>query len=40
MKYVQTQLGQVSITMTMLLYTHLLPEVNDKCVNISNKIVS
>ena len=29
-----------SITMTMDLYTHLLPEVNDKCVNLLNNIVS
>ena len=29
MKYVQHQLGHSSITMTMDLYTHLLPEVND-----------
>ena len=28
-----------SITMTMDLYTHLLPEVNDKCVNLLNNIV-
>lgn len=26
--------------MTMDLYTHLLPEVNDKCVNLLNNIVS
>lgn len=25
--------------MTMDLYTHLLPEVNDKCVNLLNNIV-
>lgn len=31
MKYVQHQLGHSSITMTIDLYTHLLPEVNDKC---------
>ena len=36
MKYVQHQLGHSSITMTMDLYTHLLPEVNDKCVNLLN----
>ena len=29
-----------SITMTMDLYTHLLPEVNDKCVKLLNNIVS
>ena len=29
-----------SITMTMDLYTHLLPEVNDKCVNLLNSIVN
>lgn len=40
MKYVQTQLGHASITMTMDLYTHLLPEINDKCVNLLNNIVS
>lgn len=40
MKYVQTQLGHASITMTMDLYTHLLPEVNDKCVNLLNNIVN
>lgn len=40
MKYVQKQLGHSSITMTMDLYTHLLPEVNDKCVNLLNSIVS
>lgn len=39
MKYVQHQLGHSSITMTMDLYTHLLPEVNDKCVNLLNSIV-
>lgn len=39
MKYVQHQLGHSSITMTMDLYTHLLPEVNDKCVNLLNNIV-
>ncbi len=39
MKYVQSQLGHASITMTMDLYTHLLPEVNDKCVNLLNNIV-
>lgn len=40
MKYVQHQLGHSSITMTMDLYTHLLPEVNDKCVNLLNSIVN
>ncbi len=40
MKYVQHQLGHSSITMTMNLYTHLLPEVNDKCVNLLNNIVN
>lgn len=40
MKYVQSQLGHASITMTMDLYTHLLPEVNDKCVNLLNSIVN
>lgn len=39
MKYVQHQLGHSSITMTMDLYTRLLPEVNDKCVNLLNNIV-
>ena len=39
MKYVQHQLGHSSITMTMDLYTHLLPEVNDKCVNLLNNII-
>ena len=39
MKYVQHQIGHSSITMTMDLYTHLLPEVNDKCVNLLNNIV-
>ena len=39
MKYVQSQLGHSSIVMTMDLYTHLLPEVNDKCVNLLNNIV-
>ena len=29
-----------SINMTMDLYTHLLPEVNDKCVNLLNNIVN
>ena len=40
MKYVQHQLGHSSITMTIDLYTHLLPEVNDKCVNLLNNIVN
>lgn len=40
MKYVQHQLGHSSITMTMDLYTHLLLEVNDKCVNLLNSIVN
>lgn len=40
MKYVQHQLGHSSITMTMDLYTHLLPEVNDRCVNLLNSIVN
>lgn len=40
MKYVQHQLGHSSITMTMDLYTHLLLEVNDKCVNLLNNIVN
>ena len=40
MKYVQHQLGHSSITMTMDLCTHLLPEVNDKCVNLLNSIVN
>ncbi len=40
MKYVQSQLGHASITMTMDLYTHLLPEVNDKCVNLLNNIIN
>ena len=39
-KYVQRQSGHASITMTMDLYTHLLPEVNDKCVNLLNNIVN
>lgn len=40
MKYVQHQLGHSSITMTMDLYTHLLLEVNDKCVNLLNSIAN
>ena len=40
MKYVQHQLEHSSITMTMDLYTHLLLEVNDKCVNLLNNIVN
>lgn len=40
MKYVQHLLGHSSITMTMDLYTHLLLEVNDKCVNLLNNIVN
>lgn len=40
MKYVQHQLGHSSITMTMDLYTHLLLEVKDKCVNLLNSIVN
>ena len=38
-KRLLNQLGDSSITMTMDLYTHLLPEVNDKCVNLLNNIV-
>ena len=40
MKYVQHQLGHSSITMTKDLYTHLLLEVNDKCVNLLKNIVN
>ncbi len=40
MKYVQTQLGHSTIQMTMDLYTHIMPEANDKCVNLLNDIVS
>ena len=39
MKYVQLQLGHSSIKMTMDLYTHLLPEVNEQCVNLLDNIV-
>lgn len=39
MKYVQHQLGHSSIKMTMDLYTHLLPEVNEQCVNLLDNIV-
>ena len=39
-KKLLNQLGDSSITMTMDLYTHLLPEVNDRCVNLLNNIVS
>ncbi len=39
-KRLLNQLGDSSITMTMDLYTHLLPEVNDKCVNLLNNIIS
>ena len=39
MKYVQSQLGHSSITMTMDLYTHLLPEVNEQCVNLLDSLV-
>ena len=39
-KYVQDQMGHASIKITMDLYTHLLPEVNDKCVNLLNSIVN
>lgn len=39
MKYVQHQLGHSSIKMTMDLYTHLLSEVNEQCVNLLDNIV-
>lgn len=39
MKYVQHQLGHSSIKMTMDLYTHLLTEVNEQCVNLLDNIV-
>lgn len=39
MKYVQHQLGHSSIKMTMDLYTHLLLEVNEQCVNLLDNIV-
>lgn len=39
MKYVQHQLGHSSIKMTMDLYTHLLPEVSEKCVNLLDGLV-
>ena len=39
MKYVQHQLGHSSIKMTMDLYTHLLPETNEQCVNALDNIV-
>ena len=39
MKYVQHQLGHSSIKMTMDLYTHLLPEINEQCVNLLDNIV-
>lgn len=38
-KYVKHQLGHSSIKMTMDLYTHLLPEVNEQCVNLLDNIV-
>lgn len=38
-KYVQHQLGHSSIKMTMDLYTHLLLEVNEQCVNLLDNIV-
>ena len=40
MKYVQHQLGHSSIKMTMDLYTHLLPEVTEQCVNLLDSIVT
>ena len=39
MKYVQLQLGHSSIKMTMDLYTHLIPEVHEQCVNLLDNIV-
>lgn len=39
MKYVQHQLGHSSIKMTMDLYTHLLPEVTEQCVNLLDCLV-
>lgn len=39
MKYVQHQLGHTSIKMTMDLYTHLLPEVTEQCVNLLDCLV-
>ena len=38
MKYVQHQLGHSSIKMTMDLYTHLLPEVNEQCINLLDRL--
>jgi len=40
MKYVQYQLGHSSIKMTMDLYTHILPEFNENCVNILDNLVN
>lgn len=39
MKYVQHQLGHASITMTMDLYTHMLPEVNEQCACLIDNII-
>jgi len=39
MKYVQLQLGHSSIKMTMDIYTHLLPEVNEQCVAMLDSIM-
>lgn len=39
MKYVQHQLSHSSIKMTMDLYTHLLPEVNEQYINLLDNIV-
>lgn len=39
MKYVQHQLGHSSITMTMDLYTHMLPEVNEQCACLIDNII-
>lgn len=38
MKYVQHQLGHSSIKMTMDLYTHLLPEVNEQCIDLLDRL--
>ena len=40
MKYIQEQMGHSTITITIDLYAHLLPEVNAKCVNLLNNIVN
>ena len=40
MKYVQHQLGHSTIKLTMDRYTHLLPEINEKCVNMLDDILN